>query len=120
MNATNFFTEETFNRIKADIKAKKVINYLNCPYEFICKVKGNKYKISLHTGYYTGTNEYFYSFWIDYNFANPPYSRSIGRGTYSHISLDNYEAFNESINRILINYPDYTEEETPLQFAIDF
>jgi len=120
MNATTFFTEETYNRILADIKAKKCISYIDCPYKFTHKTNGNKYTISLHTGYSTGTDEFFYSLWIDYNFANPPFSRSIGGGTITP-SIESYEAFKESINRRLCNYPDYKEEEeTPTQLCIVF
>jgi hypothetical protein len=124
MNATNFFTEETYNRIKADIKAEKILDYsLGNNYEKEIKVNGNKYKLSIHTGRYTyegAKGQYYVSLWHDYNYANPPFSRSIGGGGGTRLNLETYETFKESINNTLKQFPDYTEEEPPLQFAIVF
>lgn len=122
MNATTFFTEETYKRIKTDIQQEKIITYIDNPYEKEHKTNGNKYKLSIHTGRYTFEEkygQYYFSLWVDYNYKGPHQSRNIG-GYSIHPSLDSYEAFKEDINKSLIKYPDYTEEEQPLQLAIAF
>ena len=120
MNASTFFTKQAFECLKADIGKEKIITYIDNPYEHTHKANGNKYKLAIHTGRYTFEEkygQYYVSLWVDYNYKGIYDSRNQG-GYSMHPSFDSYEAFKESINQSLRQYPDYIEEEQPIQMSL--
>lgn len=123
MNATKFFTEETFNRIKADIKQEKILEPYDNPYRKTLKINGNTYELMVCTGRYTyeeAKGQYYTSLWDSYSYKDNYGSRSIGGSAGGSVNIESYEAFKECVNKRLSQFPDYTEEEQPLQLAIAF
>ena len=112
MNASTFFTEDMFNRLKKDILAKKVIPHTETPYRKEIKIKGNKYKLTITTGHYVvGDKDYYTSLWHDEQYTDKNGHRNMSGGTGSSIILDSYQAFLDGINKLLRRFPDFTEEE---------
>ena len=111
MNAKTFFTEDMFNQLKKDIAKHKVIRGLETPYRKKINTNGNHYELSISTGHYIGTNEYFISGWVDHAYTDKTGYRNIGGGNYLTVNLDNWQAFKVGINKTLSRFPDYTEEE---------
>lgn len=120
MNATTFFSEQTFLRLKEDIAQQKEFHLTETPYQKKVRINGNSYELEISAYVNPYTNLYQITCWINYNYPGLYQSRNIGGGNYPRINLDNYEAFKESINKTLSRFPDYKEEEQPLQFSIAF
>lgn len=111
MNASTFFTEDMYNRLKRDIQAKKVIPYTETPYKKEIKIKGNTYKVEITTGHYVVDDKaYYVSCWEDHNFMKDGH-RDQGGGNGIKVILDSYSAFLAGINERLRRFPDFTEEE---------
>ncbi len=111
MNASTFFTEDMFNRLKKDIQSKKVVPLTITPYKKEVKIKGNSYKLAISTGHYVVDDKaYYVSGWEDHNFTENGH-RNQGGGNGIKIILDSYQAFLAGINKTLRRFPDFTEEE---------
>ena len=110
MNAKTFFTEEQFNRLKADIAEQRITRIDE--YQHQHRVNGNTYKVTIYTSRYSfGNHDFFVSCWVDYNYPGPYQSRNIGGGNSTVPSFDSWQAFRDSINKTLSRFPDYTPEE---------
>lgn len=112
MNASTFFTEDMFNRLKKDVIAKKVFRITETPYRKKIKTNGNTYELSISASHYVfGDREYFVSGNISHSYTNENGYRDIGGGNYLTVNLENYYAFKTGINKTLQRFPDYTPEE---------
>ena len=123
MNATTFFTEQQYHRLKQDIAQEKILHPTETPYKHTHKTNGNTYQLMITTGRYTyeaAKGQYYVSLWDDYNYKGIYDSRNIGGSNACKLVLDTFETFKESINNRLSKFPDYKEEEQPLQFAMVF
>lgn len=112
MNASTFFTEDQFIRLRKDIRAKKILPHTETPYRKVVKVKGNKYELMITTGHYViGNKEYYTSLWHNESYTDKNGQRQMSGGTGGGIVLDSYQAFLTEINKRLRLFPDFTEEE---------
>lgn len=109
MNATTFFSEEMFLRLKRDVQAQNLIDPCDSSYGKKVKINGNTYQLRIHASFYNfGNCEYFCSLWYDYNYKGIYDSREIGGGAGGTLHLENYEAFCAGLNERLKRFPDYT------------
>ena len=107
MNAADFFSASTYEAIKQDVNQKKIFGPIDTPYQKKIKVRNNKYDFRISTGHYmVEPFSYFVHFSEDH-----VYPGSYGGSCGHVISLDSYEAFKDSINRLISRFPDYTPEE---------
>lgn len=107
MNAADFFSASTYQAIMQDVKHKRVFGLLDTPYRKELKIKGNRYDFRISAGYYVVEPfSYFVHFSEDHI-----YPGSHGGSCGSSVSLDSYEAFKASINKLIRSFPDYTPEE---------
>ena len=108
MNATTFFSRDTFERIRKDVLAE--IEFSIEKYRKTYRTHGNSYSLGFHASRYKfSNNEYFVSMWYDYNYPGQYQSRNIGGGTGRSIPLDSYDSFCAAINDYLRKYPDFKE-----------
>ncbi len=117
MNATNFFTESQFNKLKELVAKEEIISLITTPFRKKHKVNGNTYELSISTGRYVGNNEYHVSIFEDYNFKSK-YGRDIGGGNFITVNLNSWNDFKNSINKGLKKFPDYSEDEEPEQISL--
>ena len=118
MNCTTFFPETMFHQLRQDVSSKKVVSITNSPYRKKIKVNGNTYELSISTGHYLVSGEYYVSGWVDHAYTNLYGHRDIGGGNYLKVVLDSYQSFKDAVNAILSRYPDYKEEAfEPYQMA---
>jgi hypothetical protein len=107
MNAADFFSASTYEAIKQDVKNQKVFGLIDTPYQKKIKVRNNTYDFRISAGYYViEPFSYFVHFSEDHI-----YPGSYGGSCGSNVNLDSYEAFKDSINRLISRFPDYTQED---------
>lgn len=117
MNATTFFTEQQFNNLKELIAKEETISSLDTPFRKLHEVNGNTYELTVLTGRYVNSNEYYFSIYEDHNFKGE-YGRVIGGGNCVTVNLNSWADFKECINKCLKKSPDYTEDEEPQQISL--
>ena len=111
MNATDFFSFDSFLALKKDVSRQKQIRLTETPYGRKIKCNGNHYELQISTGVYYGTDTCYISGWIDHAYTDSTGHRNVGGGNYLKVDLTDYEAFKAAINSTLKGFPDYTPEE---------
>ena len=107
MNAADFFSASTYESIKQDVQNRKVFGLIDTPYQKKIKVRNNTYDFRISAGYYViEPFSYFVHFSEDHI-----YPGNYGGSCGSSVNLDSYEAFKDSINRLINRFPDYTQED---------
>lgn len=104
MNATTFFTEQQFNKLKELAAKEEIISILTTPFRKKHKINGNSYELSISTGRYRGNNKYHVTLFEDHNFQCE-YGRDIGGGNYITVNLNSWNDFKNSINKGLKKIP---------------
>ena len=119
MNAALFFSKEAYDRLIEVVEKEEIIKALGTPFKTIIRIRGNTYSIKIFTGRYYGSGEYYVCSIIDHNYAsNEHIDRCVGGESHRVVVSDGYEKFKESLNEVLRRFPDYTEEEKPLQLSL--
>ena len=108
MNGYDFFTNEDFDRYVLAIKNETQIEWE----KHEIKINGNTYSIDVHTGRYVDDDQYFISFFVNYNYKNE-YGRSIGGGNTAIFvdKCENYDDFIKQVNNRLQTFPDFEKPE---------
>lgn len=107
MNAADFFSQSTFEQIRQDVANKKVFRLTETPYRKKLKIRNHSYELSISAGYYIVEP---YSYFVHFSESHN-YPGNLGGSGGSSINLESYEAFKDSINRLISKFPDYTPEQ---------
>lgn len=112
MNARDFFSEADFQAIKTAREKQEIIKVMDTPFRRTVKTNGNIYTLTVVSGRYSGSNDYFMSCWHDFNHKSKSGGeRQVYGGTGSEPILTSYNEFIDDINRILKRTPDFEEEQ---------